>query len=65
MNWMNWYLNQDDMNNYFFRFAFILIMVMLFDRVPGPGNILFLLILFDVIFWFAHKKPKLKKMEDD
>ncbi len=65
MTWFNWYLFQDEVNDYFFRFALVLVLVSIFDAIPGPGQILYLLILMDVIYWFVHKKRKLKEMEDD
>ena len=65
MTWFNWYLFQDEVNDYFFRFALVLVLVSIFDAIPGPGQILYLLILMDVIYWFVHKKRKLKQMEDD
>ena len=65
MNWFNWFLFQNEVNDYFFRFALVLILVSIFDAIPGPGQILYLLILMDIIYWFVHKKPKIKAMMED
>ena len=65
MNWFNWELLQSEVNDYFFRFALVLILVSIFDAIPGPFQILYLLIVMDIVYWFVHKKPKIKALEND
>lgn len=63
MNWFTWYLFEDEVNGYFWRIGFLLIFMFLIVGMPSMGKLLYWILIFDVMHWFFHKKPRLKEME--
>lgn len=65
MNWFTWYLFEDEVNGYLWRIGIFLLIMYMFSGIPPMGTLFYWVVMMDVLYWFCHKKPKLKRMNDD
>ncbi len=65
MNYFNWYLAEDEVNSYLWRAGIFLLAMFLFSGVPTIGTLFYWVVMIDGMYWFFHKKPRLKSMNDD
>ncbi len=63
MNMFNWYLFEDETSGYLWRAGTFLLIMFIVSGVPTMGTLLYWVVMIDVLYWFFHKKPRLREME--
>ncbi len=63
MNWFNWFLNEDEVNGYFWRIFFVCLITYILNG-PVMGLMLLNIVIFDYFFWTFHMKLKRQEGEE-